>query len=65
MTNEYSVAIHSYISDKIATTERKKQHAEQKNDLESISYYEGQLKELNSIRQYMVEKIDLKTQKYY
>ncbi len=25
----------------------------------------GQLKELNNIRQYMVEKIDLKTQKYY
>ena len=65
MANEYSVAIHNYISEQIATTERKKQHAEKKNDLESISYYEGQLKELNSFRQYMVEKIDLKTQKYY
>jgi len=65
MTNEYSVIIHNYISDKIAITEKNIQHAEKKNDLESISYYEGQLKELNSIRQYMAEKIDLRTQKYY
>jgi hypothetical protein len=65
MTNEFSVIIHNYISDKIATTEKNIQYAEKKNDIESISYYEGQLKELNSIRQFMAEKIDLKTQKYY
>ena len=28
MANEYSVAIHNYISDKIAATEKKKTHAE-------------------------------------
>ena len=65
MANEYSVAIHNYISEQIAKTEKNKKHAEKNNDLGSLSYYEGQLKELNSIRQYMVEKIDLKTQKYY
>ena len=65
MANEYSVAIHNYISDQIAKIEKNKKHAEKKNDLGSLSYYEGQLKELNSIRQYMIEKIDLKTQKYY
>jgi hypothetical protein len=65
MANEYSVAVHNYISDKIAATEKNKNHAEMENDSGSISYYEGQLKELNNIRQYMVEKIDLKTQKYY
>ena len=65
MANEYSVAIHDYISDKIAAAEKNKNHAEMENDLGSISYYKGQLKELNSIRQYMGDKIDLKTQNYY
>ena len=65
MANEYSVAIHHYISDKIAAAEKNKKHAEIENDLGSISYYKGQLTELNNIRQYMGDKIDLKTQKYY
>lgn len=65
MANEYSVAIHNYISDKIAAAEKNKKTAETENDLGSISYYNGQLMELNYIRQYMVDKIDLKTQKYY
>ena len=65
MANEYSVAIHNYISGKIAAAEKNKKHAETGNDVGSISYYNGQLKEFNNIRQYMVEKIDLKTQKYY
>ncbi len=65
MANEYSVTIHNYISDKIAAAEKNKKHAETENDVGSISYYNGLLKEFNSIRQYMVEKIDLKTQKYY
>jgi hypothetical protein len=65
MANEYSVAIHNYISGKIAAAEKNRKDAEQQNDLASIRYYMGQLKELNNIRQYMVDKIDLKTQKYY
>jgi hypothetical protein len=65
MANEYSVAIHNYISGKIAAAEKNRKDAEQENDLASIRYYMGQLKELNNIRQYMVDKIDLKTQKYY
>jgi hypothetical protein len=65
MPNEYSVAIHNYISGKISAAEKNRKDAEQENDLASIRYYMGQLKELNNIRQYMVDKIDLKTQKYY
>jgi hypothetical protein len=65
MPNEYSVAIHNYISGKIAAAEKNRKDAEQENDLASIRYYKGQLEELNNIRQYMVDKIDLKTQKYY
>jgi len=65
MANEYSVAIHDYISGNIAAAEKNKINAEHQNDLATIRYYMGQLEELNSIRQYMVDKIDLKTQKYY
>jgi len=65
MANEYSVAIHNFISDKIEAAKNNKRIAEEQNDLSSTSYYNGQLKELNNIRQYMVAKIDLKTQKYY
>ena len=65
MANEYAVAIHKYLSDKIAATEKYLTDAEKLRDLASFRYYAGQLKELNSIRQYMVKKIDLKTQKYY
>jgi hypothetical protein len=65
MANEYSVAIHNYISDKIAAAENTQKAAEKVNDLEAARYYEGRLQELNIIRQYMVDKIDLKTQKYF
>ena len=65
MANEYSVAIHHYLTDKIVASEKKKKVAVKENDLASIRYYEGQLQELNTIRQYLAEKIDLKTQKYY
>jgi hypothetical protein len=65
MANEYSVAIHNYISDKIAAAEKSQKDAEKKNDSAAARYYGGQLRELTDIRRYMVEKIDLKTQKYY
>jgi hypothetical protein len=65
MANEFSIAIHNYISDELAATEKYKKDAEKENDLASTRYHEGQLQELNTIRQYMVKKIDLKTQKYY
>ena len=65
MANDYSVTIHHFISDRIEAAENNKKVAEQHNDLSSASYYNGQLQELNNIRQYMVDKIDLKTQKYY
>ena len=65
MANEYLVAIHNYISDKIAAAQNNKKTAEQRNDLRSLQYCEGQLQELRTIRQYLTEKIDLKTQKYF
>ena len=65
MANEYSVAIHNYISDKIAAAEKDKKDAEKNEDLASTRYFEGRLQELYKIRQYMVDRIDLKTQQYY
>ena len=65
MANEYSVAIHNYISGQIAIAEKDKKDAEKNEDSASTKYFEGRLQELNIIRQYMAEKIDLKTQKYY
>jgi len=62
--NEYSVAIHKYISDKIAAAEKNVKLAERNSVAGSIRYDKGQLMELYNVRQYMVEKIDLKTQKY-
>jgi len=65
MANDYSVTIHNYVSDKIAAAQKNMKLAERDNDAGSIRYYKGQLMELSNIRQYMVDKIDLKTQKYY
>ena len=65
MANEYSVTIHNYISAEIAAAVENKKDAENKNDLASLRYYEGRVQELNTIRQYMAKRIDLKTQKYY
>ena len=65
MANEYSVEIHQYISAKIAKATREIKKAEEANDAATGRYYEGQLYELVKIREYMADKIDLKTQKYY
>jgi hypothetical protein len=65
MANEYAVAIHNYISAKIAAAEKNKEHAGLQNDVRLLQYCEGQLQELKAIRQYLADKIDLKTQKYY
>lgn len=65
MANEYAVAIHNYISAEIAAAEKNKKRAELQNDLRLLQYCEGQLQELKAIRQYLADKIDLKTQQYY
>lgn len=65
MANEFSVTIHDFISAQIAAGSRGKADAEQTDDRASVRYYEGRLQELNIIRQYMADNIDLKTQKYY
>ena len=65
MANQYSVEIHNYISDKIAAARDRIKNAEKSSDIETRRFYDGQLYELLKIREYMADKIDLKTQKYY
>ena len=65
MAHEYSVKIHNYIIDKMAVAEQKKKKAEKQKDFETQCFCDGQLRELFKIREYLTERIDLKTQKYY
>ncbi len=65
MTHEFSVEIHAYIKTKLLAAEKGKQQAEAQDDNETRRYYEGQLHELLHLRDYISERIDLKTQKYY
>ena len=65
MAHEYSVKIQNYISEKILVAETLKVRAQKQDDFETQKYYEGQLSELYNLRQYLTEKIDLQTQRYY
>jgi hypothetical protein len=65
MTHEYSVEVQNYISAAISIIMEKKQAAEEKSDPRSVRFCEGQLEELYAIREYLTERIDLETQKYY
>ena len=65
MTNQYSIEIHDYVSEKIRWAEGMKEQAGEQRDLPLKRVYEGQLKEWMKMREYMDRTIDLKTQQYY
>ncbi len=65
MAHEYSVQIHDWITKKMNTITADLKSATEKNDSSKESYYKGQLGELEFIRQYLTDQIDLDTQKYY
>ncbi|MFC1821469.1 hypothetical protein ACFL9T_02100 [Thermodesulfobacteriota bacterium] len=65
MAHSYSVEIHNYINEKMLVAEEKRKQAKKQNDLETCHFFEGQLKELSKIREYLTERIDLSTQDYY
>ncbi len=65
MTHEFSVEIHAYIKKKILAAEKGKTQAEAQDDNQTRRFYEGQLHELLHLRDFISERIDLKTQKYY
>jgi len=65
MPNEYSVAIHNHISRIIETTETQLETARKTGDLPAEAYSRGQLDELDWIRNYFRNNIDLKGFPYY
>jgi len=61
MANQYLIEIHNYISEKIAGI----QHRIDEADAEHQGFYKGQLDEWLHLRAYLIEQVDLKTQKYF
>ena len=60
MPNEYSVKIHNYLTEKI--TEAQKAVAREDKQ---APFYRGQLEELQWLRKYLRENVDLKDFGYY
>jgi len=65
MTNQYSVEIHKYVSEKIKAVEDQLHQAKESSDNGRQRFLEGRLMELIKLREYMHETIDLRTQEYY
>ena len=65
MANEYLIDIHNYISAKIVSVKSRKAEADAEKDKALQRFYEGQLAEWQGIRDYLAEKVNLKTQKYF
>ena len=65
MPNAFSVEIHDYLSKKIAQARTGVETAVSENDITTQRSFEGQLLELETLRHYLTENIDLKNQKYY
>lgn len=61
MPNEFSVEIHNHLSQKILEAEK----AAKIGDEKATAFARGQLEELQWIRQYLQENIDLKNFVYY
>jgi len=65
MANEYLIEIHNYISEKIAGVHRSIEEADANHKMRSQRFHEGQLDEWHHLRAYLMERIGLKTQKYF
>ncbi len=59
--NDYSVEVHKYLSNKIAEAEQ----AVKQGDQDIAAHARGQLEELQWIRRFLQENIDLKNFVYY
>lgn len=65
MTHEYSVEVQDYITQSISEAEKRASEAMSQSDMASTRFHRGQLRELQHIRRFLTERIDLETQKYY
>jgi hypothetical protein len=65
MPNEYSIEIHNYISEQIRLYERKVKESTGSSNSNGRHYSLGRLNELQWIRGYLADNIDLKEFTYY
>ena len=65
MPNEYSIEIHNHISEMVAGSKEQLNTAQQASDSKNEAYQRGRLDELNWLRSYLAEHVDLKDFKYY
>jgi hypothetical protein len=65
MAHEYSVQVHEWISQRMDAVKQDLKLPEAGNDAGQKNYLAGQLQELQDIRQYLTDKVDLNTQEYY
>ena len=65
MPNEYSVQFHDFITSEIENARSQRSEAEQAGNDEILSYWSGRLEELNWLRAYLKEHVDLKDFIYY
>lgn len=65
MPHAFSVDIHNFLSEKITCARAGKETAVDEKNMAAQRFFEGQLLELETLRHYLTENFDLKTQKYY
>ena len=60
MTNEYSVQIQNYISEKILVAEKMKTTVEKQDDFATQKYYEGQIDILSDFKEFLIDYLNPK-----
>ena len=65
MANQFLVEIHDYITRQIETDLKDKGAAGGQGDEKRLAFIDGHLFELYLIREFLSERFDLTTQKYY
>jgi hypothetical protein len=65
MPNEYSVEIHRYISARLEAARTRLDAAEDSSNSDAQAYWKGQIAELQWLRDYLAEHVDLKNFTYY
>lgn len=65
MANAFLVEIHDYISRQIETSLKYTEEARDRRDEKRLAFIDGHLIELRLMRQFLSERFDLTTQKYF
>jgi hypothetical protein len=65
MANAFLVEIHDYISRQIEASLKYREEARDRSDEKRLAFIDGHLLELQLMRQFLSERFDLTTQKYF